>query len=183
MAHRRLAHEARAVRHQFAQCYRRAKWIVGREVRQIPGERRIQAEHALLDELHHGDIGEELRHAAHAINGIRRSRRAVGEIRVAEALRPDDALIVDESDGDRGEMLLALFVRDELLERVVGWTRRRPQRGTLRNTTGRTLNDRGEGLRESDAEYERGEESHQGAISKRSEAQWRATWCPARNGS
>ena len=85
--------------HQLPQRDRLVEGIGRLEIGQILRDRRVEIELALLDELHDGEIGEQLRDGADAINGVGRGRLLRLRIGEAEAPRPDDGLIVHQGDG------------------------------------------------------------------------------------
>ena len=75
VADRRLADQPGAVGHQHPQRDRLvARLVRGLEVGQVLRHRGVEVELALLDELHHGDVGEQLRHASRRGRPSRRWR-------------------------------------------------------------------------------------------------------------
>ena len=113
---RRLAHQARAVRHQVAQGDRPAERIARTEVRQIAGDLGVEIDLAALDQLHQRDVGEELGHRSDAVDrvgGGLHSSFGVGE---AEAAGPDRPLVVDQRDRQRRQLLVLHLMLDEPLE-------------------------------------------------------------------
>ena len=106
------------MRHQLANRDRLAEGIVGMKVRQISRHGRVEVDLALLDELHYRDIGEELRHRADAIHGLRSRAAPRRRIDDAESLRPDHLLVVDERDRDDRQSLRPHLALDEPLELV-----------------------------------------------------------------
>ena len=93
------------------------KRIDGLEIGQIFRDRRIEVERAAFDQLHHGQVGEQLRHRADAIDRLRRRRLFRGGIGEAEAVRPDDFLIVHQRDRQRRHALVGHLALDHFLQR------------------------------------------------------------------
>ena len=80
------------------------------ESRQVGDKRCVKVDDAPIYELHHGDGRKHLAHRADAEHrgvGWHLARVAIGQ---AEALAPNDALVIHEGDRDRGGALI-----DELL--------------------------------------------------------------------
>ena len=125
----RLAHQAGAVAHQLPQGDLLVERVERLEVGQHARDRGVEVEGAALDQLHDGQVGEELRHGADAVDGVgggRRLRLRVGE---AVAARPDDGLIVHQGDGQGGQPLGLDFPLDQGVQLLhgflVGFGRRR----------------------------------------------------------
>ena len=114
VAHGRFADKARAVRHELAQGDGRAGGVVGGEVGEVVRDGRVDVEFAALVQLHDGDVGEELRHRADAVDGGGGGGVAGGLL--AEPGCPRDALFVDERDGHGGEALLVALALDHGFE-------------------------------------------------------------------
>ncbi len=112
----RLAHQAGPVAHQLAERDGRVESVDRLEVRQDARDRGVEVEGAALDELHHGQVGEQLRHRADAVNGVGRGRRLGLRVGEAVAARPDDLLIVHQRDRQGGQSLGFDFVLDEGVE-------------------------------------------------------------------
>ena len=117
VADRRLAAQAGAMRHQHAQRDVFAEAIDGLEIGQIFGDRRVEVERAAFDELHHGQVGEQLRHRADAIDRLRRRRFFGGGIGETVAVRPDDFLIVHQCNRQRRDAFVGHLTLDHFLQR------------------------------------------------------------------
>ena len=116
MADRRLAHQARAMRHQLTERDRDVERVPGRKFGQDARHRRIEVELPLLDELHDREVGEQLGDRADPVHRLGRRRDLLLAIGEAESACPDDPLIVDQSDRKRRQCLRLDFGRDPGLE-------------------------------------------------------------------
>ena len=126
----RLAHEARAVRHELPERNARRVAPLGQHVAHVPRHRRVEIQHASLHELHHGDVREELRDGADAVHRFTRRRHRRIDALAAIAARPHGALVVHQRDGQAGQPLVGDLARHERVEprddaRVVGGHARR----------------------------------------------------------
>jgi hypothetical protein len=108
--HRGFADQPRAVRHELPQGDLTPEGIAGGEVREIAGHRGVQLQLAPLHHLHHRDVGEELRHRAHAVHGGGRGGGPRLRVLHPEPLRPDDVGAVHKGDGDRRQPLVLHLV-------------------------------------------------------------------------
>jgi hypothetical protein len=77
-----------------------------REPGEVPGHRVVEAELAGVAELQGGDTREELGDRADAVDGARRGGSAAGDVGEAEAAGPDELLVVDDGDGEAGDLLV-----------------------------------------------------------------------------
>src|SRR5262245_52455484 len=104
------------MRHQVPQ----GNWLVALalrlEIGHVFGDRRVEIELACFPQLHDGYIGEQLRHAADAVHGLRRGRSFLLWISKAESLGPNDGLIIDQRDRNRRKALGFEFLLRELFD-------------------------------------------------------------------
>ena len=130
MADRRLTDEPRLVRHQLAKRDRCIERIPRCEFRQDARHGRIKIEPALFDELHDRQVCEQLRYRADAIQRVGRGRDLPRGVGKPEPARPNDPLIVDQSDGKGGQGLRLDLGGDPGLElsHKLGVSRLRPNR-------------------------------------------------------
>jgi hypothetical protein len=82
------------------------------EGRQVAAHVRIERQLTALHQLHDRDIGEELGDGTDAVHRFRRRGDTASGVRPAKPARPYDALAVHQRDGQRGDFLVAHFVRD-----------------------------------------------------------------------
>jgi hypothetical protein len=97
---------------------RRAAGRLDADVAQPLRDRVVEAEAALLDELHHGDRGHRLRDRADAEHraGVHRpARLRVGEAEADEAV---ERAVADDADGQTGERVLVDRLDGQALEPV-----------------------------------------------------------------
>ena len=73
--------------HHLPQRDRLVEGIARLEVGQVFRDRRIEVESAALDQLHDGEVGEQLRHRTDAIDRVGRGRHLRLRIGEAEAAR------------------------------------------------------------------------------------------------
>src|SRR5205823_669991 len=114
----RLAHQTGAMRHELTEGDRPSVGVVRMEVGQIPGYWRVEVDLASLDELHNRYVREELGDRADAIDGLRPCQPVGRGVNDPEAARPDNLLIIDESDGKDAKTLYAHLAVDQPLELV-----------------------------------------------------------------
>ena len=116
VARRWLSDEARPVGHQLPQRDRRGAVVGDSEVREVLADRGIEVERAPFDELHHGDVREELGDRSDPVHRLRSSHRPRVGIGGAASVRPSHAPLVDEGDRHRPHPLLRPLPLDHLLE-------------------------------------------------------------------
>ena len=80
----------------------------------------VETELALLAELHDGSGGEELGVGSHAEAGGCRDWGSGDEVAMAVALGSDELLIVNDADGDTGQMLVDHLVAHPGVEQTDG---------------------------------------------------------------
>ena len=120
MADRWFAKQPRAMGHQVAQSDRLIERVLRVKIRQIFGDRFIEIEDSLLDQLHHREVGKQLGHGADAVNGRGGGWDLGLRVAEAESRRPDDLLIVHQGDRKGGQLLLLHFAADKCVDRLDG---------------------------------------------------------------
>ena len=85
-------------------------------VAEVPGQRRIEVEPSLLDQLQRAEREDGLGHRAGFEDRVGRHRVAAAGIADAEALRPAHAAVLDDGDGHPGHVVLLHQDRDLLLQ-------------------------------------------------------------------
>ena len=103
------------MRHELAQRDRDARAVVGCEVGEVVPHGGVDVDLLPLDELQDRDVGEQLRHGTNPVHGL--GGRGDAGFLFAEALRPDDAPVVDERDRHRRQVLLRTLALDHGGER------------------------------------------------------------------
>ena len=104
-----LSHQAGAVGHQVPQGDRLVEGVLRMQVGQDVGDGGVEVELALLDKLHDGDVGEQLRDGADVVGGFGRGRGAVFGIGQAKSPGPDDLVAADQRNRKGGNLLLLDF--------------------------------------------------------------------------
>ena len=117
MAQGRLAHQPRAMGHQLAERDRRVERVPRRELGQDAGHRCVEFDPPLLDKLHQGQVGEQLRDRTDPVDRLGARRDLPAPIRESEAPGPDDLLVVDQCDRNRGQALRLHHAGDPALQR------------------------------------------------------------------
>ena len=102
MAHRWLADQAGAVRHQLAQRDLFSKRVARMKIGQVVGDRRVEIQFATLHKLHHADVSKKLGNRADTVDGPGCGGGFLVGIGQSKTPRPDDLLVVDQRNGNRG---------------------------------------------------------------------------------
>src|SRR5215470_7508583 len=88
----RLAKQTSAMRHELPECNVFVKRVVRLKIGQVLLVRSVQVEFTALDELHHANVGEQLRDGTDAVNGFGTCGNFLVGIPVAESLGPYNLL-------------------------------------------------------------------------------------------
>ena len=101
--------------HDTAWCYGSRVRETGfyREFRQIGLQRLIDVNFSLFSQLHHRCRREQLGNRTYTVKCLRSRRHFVRRICVTKALRPDNALVVHQSDTQSGDVISFHFFLDQ----------------------------------------------------------------------
>src|SRR2546428_5394391 len=101
------------MRHYLAECNFLVKRIVRLKIGQILLDRSVQVEFTSLNKLHDADVREELGNRTDAVDGFGAGGDFFVRVGIAEPLRPNNLLIIDQGDRKCGKLLVLPFMLNE----------------------------------------------------------------------